>query len=976
MNIKNPLAELVVNALNRFSHNVLLRSKNESWQGEQLTIKIHHYCQWLHEIEAHTILIVSPPSPETIALIYAIIISNKTYIPIHRTSSPALIKNYVEKYQIDLCVIDDAFTNQWSHVDKQMLPLSHKPPFLYWYPLRQGKTSSLLPGILFHTSGTQSLPKPVFYHYHTLFNYLSWCLQEFSLTQNDQVLFTTELSFVASLRPLFLPNLSGSPTVFVNNNKLFPDIAKLLPLVTVLNITPTFFKLIIQELKNTHCLPKFPSIRLILLSGEPIDSILINQWLTTINPKTVFYNLYGATEFLVPFYKKITKLLLLEDERHLGQLRTGCDYHLEPYSSQSYELFITGEIAATYGDNAQRNEQQYLIIGDRRFIKSNDLVTMKQRELFYNSRTQRLIKRYGQLVSLDQITYILKQWRNTLDVVVLADDDKQNQIYLVIKGPSDKTLVEQIKSLLKKQLPSYMLPSEYYFSATLPLLASGKIDYQTLKKQYKRPWSTSIADYFQRFFPDQCIDFDAKIISLGLESIDYIEMTETLYKLTGKWLNVSKINDNTRINTLSSCFINIHANDYGYDNAVKLNALQQAFYLLELNNPGERIRQKHYLTTYYCLQSAIDLTKLTQAIQDTLRNHFLLNAQLTEQNDSYFFVPAPEQSNFTLRRSFFFPNKILKQLAVSVHDNRLINIYIQKRRKDYFLIITYHHILLDGWSLALLREELFRRYHGDPIEQTLNKQEEIAALNIANQMTITNDNLHEVKALLTKIELHHYKPLTAFFSGKLKKQYLCMTITKEKIEQFAYKNNLQGLSYSTLFAYLLFKIITDTAQLKALYFHTSLSNRNLPAPQIHKLITNLATNLPLFIDGTKREIRELAMQIEKDLSFYFKCMDYQSVVSISALATEILGRPLLLSNEKNSHPIVFTYINHLHEGGNIQNRYINWSKSHHTINAKRDGSLSFRIYNNDEFFIIQLDAIINEKHFNQLVEYLRKEIDE
>ncbi|MBA2649963.1 MAG: hypothetical protein H0U75_10305 [Legionella sp.] len=82
---------------------------------------------------------------------------------------------------------------------------------------------------------------------------------------------------------------------------------------------------------------------------------------------------------------------------------------------------------------------------------------------------------------------------------------------------------------------------------------SGKIDYVSIKNKHLQLPSNQLYDYFKRFFGEKPIDRSMKIVGLGMEFIDYIEMAEYFFKKTGKWLDVSKIQEDTSIGDIEFC---------------------------------------------------------------------------------------------------------------------------------------------------------------------------------------------------------------------------------------------------------------------------------------------------------------------------------------------------------------------------------------------------------------------------------------
>lgn len=982
--VKNDLAKKLAYSLSDPNNKCSIAEEFSYLEIHQCLDKVKRYMDWIKELNVHSVMIISSPSIDVLCLCYALVLCNKTYIPVHSSTSVELLENYVQTYKIDLLWIHPIEAEKFDYQFKQKLHADRDKTFFYYLPKIQ-HTFCITPGVVLFTSGTTGLPKAVHFQFNTISRYLSWCINEFNLNDKDNVLFTTELAFVASLRPLFIPIMVGASITIIDNhskNKLqLITQAILKKEITVLNVTPTFFKILMRHIEKTQNIDCLLSIRLILLSGEPIDIEIINYWFFEISSNTIFYNLYGSTECLVPFYKKIQSPIKESEKLHLGQLRQGCDYELLPNVTKNNELCISGDLSTAYL-NEKLTQENYLIINNHRYIKTNDFVKIKRinnkKELFFCSRAQRLIKRYGQLINLDQIENILKKWIKELDFIIFADEKNENEIYLIIhKSPYDVDLLEKIHLCLKKYLPSYMHPNQFIFTQDIFMTSSGKIDYSLMKKKFIYNPPKKISDYFNKFFDDKPINLNTKIVDLGLESIDYIEMIDKLIKITGKWLDVSKITDQTRIADIESCLTELNQEKSKTQPIVGMNRIQKVIYSNELNHNTSQ-SSSHVVSL--CLHDLIDIKRLEKAISETIDNHFILSSKLEWINDDYFFVNIDTQSSFKWHTPIFFGRNDLIKLETSVHADRLVRFYIQKKRNRYFFIMAYHHIALDGWSAMLVREEIFRRYEGTHKIPCLNKSKEINYLNKANEFWLHNNrSFKELSAHLFNINPYEYNHLESLFHGDTESKNICFSLKKDHVEQFMRVNQLSEFPHSVIFALVLHKMISQLAGVNKLFFYVSFANRNIPLPNIKNLITNLAFSLPVFFNNTNLITKEFADQIKETLSIYFKNISYTGVKEI--WENELIPRDYL-SATCQKYKIFYTYINKITQDEYIQDKYIDWSKSTNDLSLLRSKNLSrkskviiFRIYNMNSHFVVMLDSNIKKNMHDCLIKSFSEIMD-
>jgi hypothetical protein len=413
-----------------------------------------------------------------------------------------------------------------------------------------------------------------------------------------------------------------------------------------------------------------------------------------------------------------------------------------------------------------------------------------------------------------------------------------------------------------------------------------------------------ILNFLKILIKNTTIHTNTKLMVLDLESIDYIEMAAFIFKTTGQWLAITKINNETRILDIPSCLIDYNIMPSVYKGFVKLDAWQQYVY-------SHQLKQIHhplniFFIKYLCLNIDIDIPRLEQAISQTLENHFILNSKLVQVVNNCFFVSTPMQATFGIKRSLF-PKKEIEKLIPTVHSDRLVSIYLQKRNKEHYLIIAYHHIALDGWSSMLVQEEIFRRYAGQYDLKPQVRSEEINALNSIYTVSSNEEGCaDELETILSSINPYEYNQIACLFNGKTQYQCSSFVFTKTEIDQYALKNSINSFSYSEIFYFLFHQMISYSTGVTKLVTFISLSNRYLPVPNIKKLITNLVTALPVFLDNKNLVPFQFTEIINKTFAIYFKNMNYGAISRVLSENKTPLNKFICFSQ----HPylLLYTYV--------------------------------------------------------------------
>ncbi|KTD60704.1 condensation domain-containing protein [Legionella shakespearei] len=436
-----------------------------------------------------------------------------------------------------------------------------------------------------------------------------------------------------------------------------------------------------------------------------------------------------------------------------------------------------------------------------------------------------------------------------------------------------------------------------------------------------------IVEYLQLHCKNQEIHLGMQLKELGFESIDYIQFATYLFNETKQWLDISKLDEEKPLSALGSCLSDTNPCAVNLKESIKLDRLKARGYAAQIN--GEESNRVSYVVHFLALQEHVDLNRLKSAIIDTLNNHFILNSKLTCVNDEYYLIAAERQSDIWFKGSFFFPKKDINSLAITVHSPRLANIYLQKKKGHSFLIISFHHIIMDGWSHKLVQEEIFRRYAGLPVEQNNISKDFISLNNIYPVSMNEPSNTKELKAVFNAIKPGHYRNFDCLFEKKTETKYCNLVISKEEMDDYAEKNNIQGYPYSTIFSFMMYHMVRQLSGHDKLLLYISLSNRFLPIPGVVELVGNMVTGLPLFLDENQMSSQDFAAHIDKLLQLYFKHMSYGAVVRLLMEGDALLNK--YISPFTTPYYILLTFTNNVtkmvYKEDPITGNYVYWNKS-------------------------------------------------
>jgi acyl-coenzyme A synthetase/AMP-(fatty) acid ligase len=263
--------------------------------------------------------------------------------------------------------------------------------------------------------------------------------------------------------------------------------------VSICYATPTILKLLLVHghlHKADH-----RALRLVLFAGEvfPIKPLaqLMTHW-----SSAVFYNLYGPTETNVVTFFSVPGQI--EPERtEPFPIGMPCDHTLcailvhnqirEITPGLAGELLVSGpSVTAGYLGDEDKTRRAFLMDNGTAYYRTGDIVNVNQEgELQFQQRIDRMVKRRGYRIELDEIETALNRLESVLDVAVccrLQGDDLVIDAFLVQDPVRETTTPSQLKRHCLNYMPSYFLPDRYIFIVELPRTSSGKIDYGQLER--------------------------------------------------------------------------------------------------------------------------------------------------------------------------------------------------------------------------------------------------------------------------------------------------------------------------------------------------------------------------------------------------------------------------------------------------------------------------------------------------------------
>ncbi|MFF1423169.1 amino acid adenylation domain-containing protein, partial [Streptomyces sp. NPDC058280] len=343
------------------------------------------------------------------------------------------------------------------------------------------------PAYVIYTSGSTGRPKGVTVTHGNLANLLTAIQQRIPLTPTDNWLALATVAFDMSPLELFGPLIQGARVVLAASEEA-KDPAALARLITshditVMQATPTTWQMLTAHAPHTlHGLRK-------LTGGEALPPALADQLRAA---KGSAYNLYGPTEATI--WATATRLASDEADISIGTPLANIRVYVLDEGLGVVPVGVAGELYVAGAGVARGYVGQPGLTAGRfvadafgpagaRMYRTGDVVRWRaDGGLEYLGRSDDQVKVRGFRIELGEIESVLVGHGSVAHAAVVVREDRPGDrrlVAYVVLGDSPaggSSGVGELRALVGRVLPEYMVPSAFVVLDALPLTANGKLD--------------------------------------------------------------------------------------------------------------------------------------------------------------------------------------------------------------------------------------------------------------------------------------------------------------------------------------------------------------------------------------------------------------------------------------------------------------------------------------------------------------------
>ncbi len=593
-----------------------------------------------------------------------------------------------------------------------------------------------------YTSGSTGKPKGAMIEQMGMLNHILAKIEDLGLDSSCVIAQNASQCFDISVWQFFCALAAGGQTV-IYPNRVVSDLKQFTQAinkdkVTIMEVVPSFLGVLLEHMEIEKI--ALQSITNIIVTGEVLPLQLVKRWFN-LYPHIKMVNAYGPTEasddithYIMEAGAEYEDVPIGKPLRNFNIYIVDNDMNLCPIGVKG-EIYVSGlGVGRGYLNNAALTEAAFLPRDifkniNARMYKTGDLgCRLNDGHIRYFGRKDHQVKLRGFRIELGEIEKALLKLRNVKEAVALLCEslsgDKYICAYLVAQEKLDKF---EIRKSLSEYLPEYMIPAYYVYMDKMPLSANGKVDRKAFPKPdfkseeyYEAPQNDvqkKLVEVWEEVLDLKNIGINDDFFEIGGDSIKAIQISAILQRV-GLKLENADLFLNPTIKKVEGFVkkLDFTVEQGMVEGSVLLTPIQKKFF------------ERNYTDSSYYNQAVLlygkegfdkDMVikvfdKLIEK-HDALRMTFVLeNGQVMQRNrgaeeDLYNFFQWELDDSLDIEEQIVRTSEEVHN-SLNIYGGPLVSIALYKARNDGYLLISIHHLVIDGISWRILLEDFEAAY--------------------------------------------------------------------------------------------------------------------------------------------------------------------------------------------------------------------------------------------------------------------------
>ncbi|SHL03865.1 non-ribosomal peptide synthetase [Flavobacterium chilense] len=707
---------------------VVFENKAFTYQElNEISNQLAHYLRENYSIQADDLIgIKLERSENLIVSILGILKSGAAYVPID-PSYPQDRIDYIEKDSASKVIIDEQLLEKFRKVQNDYSKLN----------VEKINSATDLAYVIY-TSGTTGHPKGVMVEHHNLINLCYWHCTAFKVDKDSRGALFSGVGFDASVWEIFPYLISGASLYPIGEEEIRLNLRKLADFYNAKEISHSYLpSAICSELTSSGIV--IDNVKF-LVGGEALKidkgsqlDIYNNYGPTENTVVSTFYKVNPDHNGIIPIGKPVcnTQVYILGDQ--LQVLPIGV----------SGKIYVSGaSVARGYLNNETLTSEKFIenpFVSGQRMYDTGDLGRwLTDGNVEFLGRKDHQVKIRGYRIELGEIENTILKFSTPLKQVIVEAKELNSEKVLVAYIVSENTLDKSaLRNFLQDTLPDYMVPGFFVELSHFPLTSNGKIDRKALP-------SISSEDIVRKEYVVPITVIEKEIVAiwqsvLGLEKIG---VTDNFFELGGhslkagllineyrKAFNVKiKVNDIFKSTTIKSHVNLLELTDkIDQDEIAKIpegesfavSAIQKRIWIASQFENGSKA---YHMPS--CIEVTINPENFRKAILATIERHEILRTVFKESIDAeikQWILPLEKlrfEVDYKDYRNIEDIEKGIKNFIDTDNEKRfdlengplLRAALLQISDTNYVFYYNIHHIIGDGWSMEVLKNDVLAFY--------------------------------------------------------------------------------------------------------------------------------------------------------------------------------------------------------------------------------------------------------------------------
>jgi amino acid adenylation domain-containing protein len=355
----------------------------------------------------------------------------------------------------------------------------------------------------YYTSGSTGIPKCAVNIHRGIVNRFLYMTKRYKADGNEVILQNSKPAFDAWVWQVFWPLTNGARIVLPPSAKVF-DLFRTMELidrhqVTMTDFVPSVFNVMVDYITETNpsARRQLRSLRHILIGGEELNPAAVYKF-KTILPEVGLTNTYGPTEtsigtiFFEVGNEPYLRLPIGRPIDNVSALLLDEDLNLVPPGVVG-EIFLGGAcVGRGYLNDPKRTrpvflDNPYEEVAGPRIYRTGDLAYhLPDGNIQFVGRRDAQVKLRGVRIELGEIEAALSQHPEVKDGKVVFDKRVPGREELVafIVCNGAHVDIKSVRDYLRRQVPDYMVPTQFVVLAAFPVDHNGKVDRKRLLQDF------------------------------------------------------------------------------------------------------------------------------------------------------------------------------------------------------------------------------------------------------------------------------------------------------------------------------------------------------------------------------------------------------------------------------------------------------------------------------------------------------------